>query len=169
MAKTDDPKMHAWGLFLLANTLLLEDIEANLSVAGLPPLSWYDVLWELEKAENRKLRMHELAGRIVLSRSNLTRLADRIEAAGLISREDCADDRRGYFLVLVPAGADMRKKMWKIYGPRIEALFERYLTDSAASAMADSFARMIRGLQASAEEAPPAGPKISRAGGSRRR
>jgi len=46
------------------------------------------VLRELEKAEGGKLRMHELARRIVLSRSNLTRLADRLENAGLIERED---------------------------------------------------------------------------------
>ncbi len=147
MAKTSDPKSRAWGSFLLAHTLLLADIEAQLSAAGLPPLSWYDILWELEKAENGRLRMHELASRIVLPRYNLTRLADRIESAGLIKRDDCTDDRRGYFLVLTQAGGAMRKKMWKIYRPWIDALFARQLTDSAATVMADSFLRMINVLQ----------------------
>ena len=106
--------------------------------------------------------MHELAGRIVLSRYNLTRLADRIESAGLISREDCMDDRRGYFLLLNPAGVDMRKQMWKIYGPLIHALFERHLTDAAAAALADSLTRMIRGLRDSTEPALPIESKTVR-------
>ena len=90
-----DPRSRAWRLFLVAHAVLLERIESQLRRAGLPPLAWYDVLWELEKATDRKLRMHELATRIVLSRSNLTRLADRLESAKLICREECANDRRG--------------------------------------------------------------------------
>ena len=90
-----DPRSRAWRLFLVAHAVLLERIESQLRRAGLPPLAWYDVLWELEKATDRKLRMHELATRIVLSRSNLTRLADRLESAKLICRGKCANDRRG--------------------------------------------------------------------------
>ena len=147
MVSASDPNVRAWRLFLLTHTLLLENIESELSAAGLPQLSWYDLLWELEQAEDRKLRMHELAERIVLSRYNLTRLADRIADAGLIAREDCVDDRRGYFLVFTPAGARMRKKMWKVYGPRINVLFGRHLTSSAAGVMTDSFLRMIQSLR----------------------
>ncbi len=156
MVSTAESKSRAWRLFLLTHTLLLENIESQLSAAGLPQLSWYDLMWELEKAENRKLRMHELAERIVLSRYNLTRLADRIERAGYIMREDCVDDRRGYFLVLTPAGVRMRKKMWKVYGPAIDALFDRYLTGSAANVLADSFVRMIHSLRDSTGEVAPA-------------
>ncbi len=147
MVSASDPNVRAWRLFLLTHTLLLENIESELSAAGLPQLSWYDLLWELEQAESRKLRMHELAERIVLSRYNLTRLADRIADAGLIAREDCVDDRRGYFLVLTPAGARMRKKMWNVYGPLIDVLFGRHLTSSTAGVMADSFVRMIQSLR----------------------
>lgn len=147
MVDAANTKNQAWGLFLLTHTLLLEDIEAQFSAAGLPSLAWYDVLLELEKADNRKLRMHELAARIVLPRYNLTRLADRIEDAGLIGREDCADDRRGYFLVLTPAGVEMRRKMWKVYGPWIEGRFEQYLAGSAAATLSNRFTGMIRGLR----------------------
>src|SRR5262245_18253456 len=114
MAGKTDPKEHAWALLLAAHATLVEKIEAALAEAGLPPLAWYDVLWELEKAEVGKLRMHELARRIVLSRSNLTRLADRLESAGLIAREDTPSDRRGYHCAITRAGLAMRKKMWPV-------------------------------------------------------
>ena len=103
-------------------TALLERIERALAQAGLPPLAWYDVLWELEKAPERKLRMHDLAERVVLSRSNLTRLADRVENAGLLAREACPNDRRGNFCVITDAGRAMRKKMWPIYRDQIALL-----------------------------------------------
>src|SRR3981189_2373699 len=93
-------KMSAWALLLSANSSRLERIETSLAAADLPPLAWYDVLWELEKAPDGRLRMHEIADHTVLSRSNLTRLADRLENAGLIEREICADDRRGAYCVI---------------------------------------------------------------------
>src|SRR5215470_11009274 len=128
MAKDPDPKGHAWALLLAAHATLVERIEAALSEAGLPPLAWYDVLWELEKAEGGKLRMHELARRVVLSRSNLTRLADRLEKAGLIAREDSPGDGRGYHCVVTRAGLAMRKKMWPVYRAEIERLFSAHVT-----------------------------------------
>jgi DNA-binding MarR family transcriptional regulator len=142
--KDGDAKGRAWALFLLTHTILLERIEAVLDEAGLPPLAWYDVLWELEKSEEGRLRMHELADRIVLSRSNLTRLADRLERAGLIRREDCRDDRRGAYCAITPQGREMRRKMWPVYCEQIDALFASYLTSAAARQMADSFAEMVR-------------------------
>ena len=108
-----DLKGHAWAVLLTAHATLLERIESALAAASLPPLSWYDVLWELEKADGR-LRMIELARRVVLSKSNLSRLADRLEEAKLVERQDAADDRRGYDLVLTRAGRAMRTSLWPI-------------------------------------------------------
>ena len=146
-AKDSDPGTRTWALFLLAHTLLMERIEAALSAAGLPPLAWYDVLWELEKAEGGRLRMHELADRIVLPRYNLTRLADRLEQAGLLQREDCEDDRRGFFLAITSAGRQMRQRMWTVYGPQIEALFARHLTAARARELSEILAGMARGAR----------------------
>src|SRR5262249_42926394 len=144
MAKEPDPKGHAWALLLAAHATLVEKIEAALSEAGLPPLAWYDVLWELEKAEGGKLRMHELARRVVLSRSNLSRLADRLEGAGLIAREDTPGDRRGYHCVITRAGLATRKKMWPVYRSEIERLFSKHLTLDEARAMGDALGRAVK-------------------------
>jgi DNA-binding MarR family transcriptional regulator len=125
MTKTNTDT-RAWAALLTAHATLVERVEARLAAAELPPLAWYDVLWELEQAESGRLRMHELAARVVLSRSNLTRLADRLENAGLIAREACPDDRRGAFCVLTRSGRDTRRKMWPVYARAIDELFNRH-------------------------------------------
>ena len=144
MTKDKDPKSHAWAVLLTAHATLIERIETTLAEAGLPALGWYDVLWELEKAEGGKLRMHELARRIVLSRSNLTRLADRLEGARLIEREDTAHDRRGYDCVITRTGLAMRKKMWPVYKAEIERFFSRHITVEEARTIGDALARAVK-------------------------
>jgi DNA-binding MarR family transcriptional regulator len=144
VSKDNDPKSHAWAVLLTAHATLIEKIETALAEAKLPPLAWYDVLWELEKAEGGKLRMHELARRIVLSRSNLTRLADRLENAKLIEREDTPHDRRGYHCVITRAGLAMRKKMWPVYKAEIERLFSKHITLEEARTIGEALARAVK-------------------------
>jgi len=144
MTKDKDPKSHAWAVLLTAHATLVEKIEAALAEAKLPPLGWYDVLWELEKAEGGKLRMHELARRIVLSRSNLTRLADRLEDASLIEREDTPHDRRGYHCVITRAGLAMRRKMWPAYKAEIERLFSKHITVEEARTIGEGLGRAVK-------------------------
>lgn len=148
MSPETDPKIRAWGLLLATHTALVERIELALANADLPALAWYDVLWELEQAPERKLRMHELAQCIVLSRSNLTRLADRLETAGLLQREACSNDRRGNFLLLTDAGRAMRKKMWPVYRAQIVALFSNPIDDNQATVMGDGFVSILGALNA---------------------
>jgi len=144
MTRDDDPKSHAWAVLLSAQATLIEKIETVLAQAKLPPLAWYDVLRELEKAEGGSLRMHELARRIVLSRSNLTRLADRLEDAKLIERTDTRHDRRGYDCVVTRAGLAMRKKMWPVYKAEIERLFSRHITVDEARTLGEALARAVK-------------------------
>lgn len=150
MTKDYDSKGHAWAVLLTAHATLLGRISAALAEAKLPALEWYDVLWELEKAEGGKLRMHELAQRIVLSRSNLTRLADRLEDAGLIERTDSPEDGRGYDCVITRAGRAMRKKMWPAYKAQIENLFSRHVTLDEARTIGDALARAVKAARDSA-------------------
>lgn len=138
-----DPKAHAWAVLLTAHATLLERIEAALAQAGLPPLAWYDVLWELEKAGGR-LRMLELSRRVVLSKSNLSRLADRLEAAKLVERQDAPDDGRGYELVLTRAGRALRRKMWPAYETQIQRLFASHLSVEEARVIGEALARAVK-------------------------
>lgn len=134
MAKSllTDPTIRAWARLLKAQKLLLEGVQEALSEAGLPPLEWYDVLIELKTAPEQRLRLFDLGERIVLSRSNLTRLLDRLEKEGLVSRDHCAEDRRGLYAVLTPAGLAMQKTMWPVYQSAIQNLFgQHYSADEA--------------------------------------
>lgn len=130
-------------MLLTAHAELTGRIEAALAAAGLPPLGWYDVLWELEKAD-AGLRMAELARRVVLSRSNLTRLADRLEAEGLIERRDSAEDKRGYDCVITREGRAMRRKMWPVYEAGIVRLFASRVSAEEARTLAAALGRAVK-------------------------
>jgi DNA-binding MarR family transcriptional regulator len=120
----------AWALFLTVHRTLVDVIEVRLQEENLPPLTWYDVLWTLECAPAGKLRMSELAERVLLARSNLTRLAAQLIAEGLIEREPMADDGRGAYAVITEAGLSKRKQMWGIYYASIEELFLQHISES---------------------------------------
>jgi DNA-binding MarR family transcriptional regulator len=151
-----DPKAHAWAVLLTAHARLVERIEAELAAADLPPLGWYDVLWALENAEGRQLRMHELAEHVVLSRSNLTRLADRLAEAGLIERAAVAEDRRGAYCVITAAGRALRKRMWPAYQAAVDRYFGTHLSDREASQLGELLARVARGVRETPRAAVPA-------------
>lgn len=122
-------KLHnlAWRKFLTAHVMVIEYIERDLAAAELPPLSWYDVLFALSQAFDRKLRLHELAQAILLSRSNVTRLVDRLEGAGLIQRDICKSDRRGAFAVITAEGLAVLEQMWSVYESGIVKYFACHL------------------------------------------
>lgn len=141
--KTPETTRSAWPLFITAYDRLVERMEAELAAAGLPELTWYDVLWTLERADGQRLRLHELANAVVLSRSNLTRLVDRLEEAGLLRRERAEEDRRGYFAAVTPQGLALRRKMWPVYSRAIETHFDRHLTGAEQAALRAAFKRVL--------------------------
>ena len=136
-----DPKSRAWARLFVTTALLMERVEAALKTAGLPSLAWYDVLWVLEEGGGR-LRMHELATRVVLSRYNLTRLADRLEDEGLIRRERSDEDRRGAYCVLTDKGRTLRRRMWPVYKAQVDSAFSERITLEEARTMATALEKV---------------------------
>jgi DNA-binding MarR family transcriptional regulator len=100
----DDPRLRAWRAFLFAQAALLRELETELMADERISLAEYDALTQLAIPEDRRLRMSELADRLVISRSGVTRLVDRLEAQGLVARSQCAPDGRGAYAVLTVAG-----------------------------------------------------------------
>ena len=137
---------HAWAVFLTAHAVLVDAVEERLGKAGLPPFSWYDLLWALERADDGRRRMHELADLVVVSRSNLTRLVDRLEKARLVRRMPSEDDRRGAYAEITAEGRKLRRRMWPIYAVAIDELFGAHLT----KAEAESVGRALRKVLAAA-------------------
>jgi DNA-binding MarR family transcriptional regulator len=99
-----DRELAAWRGMLETHSRLVAELDLELEREHSLPLSSYEVLMYLGDAEGDRLRMGELADRLLLSRSGITRLVDRLERQGLIARERCADDGRGFFALLTDAG-----------------------------------------------------------------
>jgi DNA-binding MarR family transcriptional regulator len=106
LSRPADPRFLAWRRFLQAHAVVTRKLEAELVAEQDLSLADFDVLIQLSAADGWSLRMSELADRVVLSRSGMTRRIDRLQAAGLVRRESCPDDRRGALAVLTPAGAE---------------------------------------------------------------
>lgn len=99
-----DPRLDAWRTFLHAHHLVRTMLEKELQDEQSMGLSEYEVLLLLNLADERRMRMNELADRLLLSRSGATRLVDRLEADGLVERVSCETDRRGAWALLTDAG-----------------------------------------------------------------
>jgi DNA-binding MarR family transcriptional regulator len=97
-------ELGAWRALLRAHSSVTRLLGAELEAECGLSLPAYDVLIQLAEAPDRRLRMTELAERVLLSRSGLTRLVDRLAADGYLSRETCPTDARGTFAVLTSAG-----------------------------------------------------------------
>lgn len=141
--RVSDAHLAAWRAFLTAHATLVDAIEHDLARAGRLPLGSYDVLLALVEAPDRRLRLRELARAVVLSRSGLTRLVDRLEAQQLLRRERSADDRRGAYAVLTDAGYAALRATWPSYASAIEERFGRALSDAEAQQLTAIFRRLL--------------------------
>ena len=124
----DDLGVAAWARLFRVYKVLLEGVEADLKSAGLPSLSWYDVLLEVYRAPKAGIRQNELGEQVLLPKYNLSRLLDRLEAQGLVERYTCAEDKRGSSVCITASGRTMLKRMWKVYGKTIDQRFAQQLT-----------------------------------------
>ena len=105
-AEPSPEQLASWRSFLRAHAYLSRVLEAELLADQQLSLASYDVLLQLAEAPGRRLRMTELAAAVLLSRSGVTRLVDRLEKAGLVTRGRVASDGRGVAAELTPAGLD---------------------------------------------------------------
>jgi DNA-binding MarR family transcriptional regulator len=116
-------ELAAWSAFVGAHAAVIRTIERRLRSEGLPPLGWYDVLWPLSRSPEKRLRMYELADEVVLTRTGLVRVVDRIERAGLVRREPAPEDGRGAYAEITPEGEAVVRAIWPVYGRAISELF----------------------------------------------
>lgn len=140
---SDGPQLEAWRAFLSGYRALIDVLEDELKCAQGLPLTWYDVLAQLHDAPGNRLRMKELAGSIMLSKSGLTRVVDRLVGADLVARESCPSDRRGYEAVLTSAGRQAFEGAFPVHLEGIERHFSRHLTDDEARALSRTLAKLM--------------------------
>jgi DNA-binding MarR family transcriptional regulator len=138
-----EQQMLAWRRFLRAHALVTRRLENDLLAEQQLPLASYDVLVQLVEAPDRRLRMSELAERVLLSRSGLTRLVDRLEREGLVRREACDSDARGLFTALTTAGLDRLRVASPVHLRGIADYAVGRLDEDEAAALAALLGRFV--------------------------
>ena len=141
----DERELRAWRGMLRAHAALTKALDADLDTAHGLPLSSYEVLLYLNDAPDRRMRMRDLASSVILSRSGLTRLADRLEREGLIRRESCSSDARGAYAVLTPDGAEMLAVARTTHLAGVRSLFLQHFADDELDALGDAWDRVVPG------------------------
>lgn len=147
---TDYPNetvVRAWARLNRAQRQALASIEQALGAAKLPPLAWYDVLLELERSGG-SLRPFELEREMLLAQYNLSRLIDRMEEAGYVERRALQEDRRGQVIAITSAGKTLRRRMWSVYGPAIQAAIGAKLSPKQIDTLSAMLGVLIEKLAA---------------------
>ena len=138
----DSDQITAWRLLLTVHSRLIAALSEEMETRCGLSLDWYEVLLYLHEAGGRRLRMHELAESLLLSRSAATRFVDRMEQAGLVCRETCADDRRGTLVALTDAGRAAFAAAAPIHLDGIERRFADLISGEEAAVMSAALRRV---------------------------
>lgn len=137
-----DSVIRAWARLERAHRAAQSTVEARLKRAGLPPLAWYDALLELERADPGGLRPFELQREMLFAQYNLSRLVDRLEAAGHVARSASEEDGRGQILTITKSGRALRRRMWPVYSAAIAAAVGSHLSEAEATTLGELLGRL---------------------------
>lgn len=102
---TED-EQKSWRAWLAASLLLNDRLSRELQERHGMTIADYEILVRLSEQPDRRMRMSDLATATLSSRSRLSHQIDRMEKAGLVERQECADDRRGSFAAMTATGWD---------------------------------------------------------------
>ncbi len=142
--KLDERRLAAWRALLASHAALVGRLGEELQDEKGLPLPWYEVLLWLNQAPDGRLRMGELADSLLLTPSGVTRLVDRMEAEGLVQRQQCPSDRRGWHAVMTPAGRARLRSAAPVHLRGVERHFGRHLTDDEADLITDVLGRVLQ-------------------------
>jgi DNA-binding MarR family transcriptional regulator len=134
----------AWRAFLEAHARVTEVLGRELREHEDLPLAWYDVLVQLSETPDRRRRMQELADAVLLSKSGLTRLVDRMEQQGLVRRVECPTDRRGTLAELTDAGYERLASTAPTHLDGVRRHFTDLLDDEEAEVLGRALDRIAR-------------------------
>ena len=138
-------ELGAWRGMLRVHAALLRALDAELDAAHGLPLTSYDVLIYLQRAPGKRLRMAELADSVLLSRSGVTRLVDRLEREGLLVRDSCMDDGRGLYAVLTDKGEELLERARPTHLEGVRERFLRHFSDDELGTLAGFWERVLPG------------------------
>ena len=143
VTRLDKEQLAVWRAFLEAHSTVIRALEREMLEEQGLPLIWYDVLVHLSEALGGRLRHQFLAESTLLSRSGITRLADRMVAAGLVRREPDSDDRRGSYVVITEEGKRALERAAPGHSRQVWKYFIRHLNAEDIRALQSVFARVL--------------------------
>lgn len=133
----------SWAALLRVHAALVPLIDRELQAACGLPLTWYDVLLELNSAPGRRLSMGELGAVAVVSRTRASRVVDQLAAAGLVARESNPDDRRSAYATITEAGRERLRAAAPVYLAAIERHFTSRMTADESRTVAAALAKVL--------------------------
>jgi DNA-binding MarR family transcriptional regulator len=139
---TDEAGLRAWRAMMLAHAAAVRAIGITLNDAGHIPLTWYDVLTELKESPDGRLRMVELGERGVLSRSQVSRIVDKMAAVALVIKTSDPGDKRVTWAAITKKGVEAVLVTAPTYLRGLEQHFSRYLTASEKPVLTTALTRV---------------------------
>lgn len=131
MTKLTNNAEQTWIALARSYRTILEEVERSFKRAGLPPLGWYDVLLEVERAGQSGIRPYALQKRLLLPQYGISRLLDRLEREGLIKKLQCEEDKRGFEVCITEKGQKIRQDMWPIYADALSRTIQSPMSPDA--------------------------------------
>jgi DNA-binding MarR family transcriptional regulator len=132
-----------WGALLKVHAALVPRLDRELQEAHGLPLTWYDVLLELNSAPERRLTMGQLGSVAAVSRTRVSRVVDELVRAGLVAREPNPNDGRSAFAALTPAGRAALRKAAPTYLAAVHREFAVHLTAREAAVVAGALRKVL--------------------------
>lgn len=142
-----------WGALLKVHAALVPRLDRELQETHGLPLTWYDVLLELNAAPKRRLTMGQLGSVAAVSRTRVSRVVDELVRAGLVTRVPNPDDGRSAFAALTPAGRAALRKAAPTYVAAVQREFADHLTAREAEVLAGALRKVLAAAVASSEMA----------------
>jgi DNA-binding MarR family transcriptional regulator len=142
-----DTDTAAWAALLRVHAALVPVLDRELQAACNLPLTWYDVLLELNAAPGRRLSMGELGKVAVVSRSRVSRVVDQLAADGLVAREANPDDKRSAYASITEAGRARLRAAAPIYLDGIKQHFTAQMTALESGTVAAALEKVLNGLR----------------------
>jgi DNA-binding MarR family transcriptional regulator len=141
--RVKDSRLAAWWKLMAAHALLVRRLRRDLAAATVLPLDSYKALRSLFEAPGHRLRLSKLAVTVFLTRSGVTRLADRLEKEGLLRRNEHIQDRRGSCAVLTAKGWKELKLARAVFARTIAEHFGTHLSDREAETLNAVLSRIL--------------------------
>jgi DNA-binding MarR family transcriptional regulator len=137
-----DEKVQLFGLLLETNARLARSLSLELETECALPLAWFDVLLQLRKSPDGRLKMNQIADAIVHSTGGTTRLIDRLEVAGFVERQNCPSDRRAIHVAITASGEEKLTEALSVHLEYLDEALAKRLSDAERGTLASLLTKL---------------------------